>query len=83
MEYQFLMKSITPLQFTSETEIFDIQIDNQETYQLPASSIEDAVSILYAFQGEVMVNEDIILSKGESRIIDNEEITLFTSDQVE
>lgn len=43
--------SKTEIQFTSETEIYDIQIDNHEIYKTPVTALENAILILYVFQG--------------------------------
>ncbi|MDX2188310.1 MAG: pirin family protein [Bacteroidota bacterium] len=67
------------LNFTSETEIFDITINNNQIYNLPETQIKNAVFILYTFQGSLKVNDTINLGKGECVIFDETKIH-FTSE---
>jgi redox-sensitive bicupin YhaK (pirin superfamily) len=76
-------KPITPLQFTSETDIYDIQINNSDNYETPISELENPVSILYLFQGAVTVNNEINLIKGECVIFDDDRLILNTTDTAE
>ena len=73
----------TKLNFTSETEIFDMHITNQDYYELPKTSIKNPIAILYTFQGEMVVNNEIKLTKGESLIIKNEKIKIKTTKTAE
>jgi redox-sensitive bicupin YhaK (pirin superfamily) len=68
------------MNFTSETEIFDITINNQQTFSLPESQIKDAVFVLYAFQGSCKVNNILQLSKKEC-IVSDERGLIFSTDK--
>ncbi len=71
------------LNFTSETEIFDITITEGKTFSLPKTNIENATFILYAFQGNVKVNEILEFGKGECLIFDETNISFITSSKAE
>lgn len=73
----------TKIQFTSETEIYDIQIDNNEIYKTPISELENSTSILYVFQGEISVENDLTLTKGECIIFDEKQVSLSTNSTAE
>lgn len=73
----------TKIQFTSETEIYDIQIDNNEIYKTPISQLENSTSILYVFQGEISVENDLTLTKGECIIFDEKQVSLHTNSTAE
>lgn len=66
--------------FTSETEIYDMTINNDETFILPETEIENPIFLLYSFQGNILVNENISLSKEES-IVTDEIDTSFSSNK--
>jgi hypothetical protein len=69
----------THLRFTSETEIFDLTLSAGQTLGLPDTGITNAVYVLYAFQGSLLVNGNIALSKGESIVTDEAGVTFSTS----
>jgi redox-sensitive bicupin YhaK (pirin superfamily) len=74
-----------PLQIRSDTWLMDMRLDQGMTTQLPKPPAGNTVSLFYVFNGEIQVNEDIILAAGESVLIENEEPvfnSLSTSDTV-
>lgn len=73
----------TKIQFTSETEIYDIQIDNNEIYKTPISELENAILILYVFQGQIAVENDLTLTKGECIIFDEKQLSFNTNSTAE
>lgn len=73
----------TPLQFTSETDIYDIQINNTESYQLPVSDLESQTAILYVFQGSITVNNKLPLTKAECIIFEDERVTFNATNGAE
>mgnify|MGYP003575992108 CR=1 FL=1 len=75
--------SKTAIQFTSETEIYDIQIDNHEIYKTPISKLDDAISILYVFQGQISVENDLTLTKGECIIFDEKQVSFNANSTAE
>jgi quercetin 2,3-dioxygenase len=72
-----------PLRFTSETEIYDIQINNPETYQTPKSLLANQAAILYVFQGNVRINDELSLTKGECIVFEHEQISFNTTSEAE
>src|SRR5690554_3835276 len=62
----------TPLQFTSETWIYDIKVDKKTQFTLPDYPQENLTALLYVFQGEIELNNSVKLVKEESVIIENE-----------
>lgn len=73
----------TNLAFTSETEVFDITINDKQLFYLPESALENPVFILYAFQGTCKVNESLALNKGECLIFDEPNISFTTDTEAE
>lgn len=73
----------TKLNFTSETEIFDITITENKNYSLPQTDIKNAFFILYVFQGNLKVNNTILLDKGECVIFDENNISFSTNKNAE
>lgn len=73
----------TKIQFTSETEIYDIQIDNNEIYKIPVSELKNTTSILYVFHGSIIVNNEFSLIKGECIIFDENQISFNTNSTAE
>jgi len=72
-----------PLQLRSETWIYDTRIKSEKTIELPALPKEKLTLLLYVFQGEVLVNDSIALTKGESLFIKEEESLSIQSAQAE
>ena len=79
-------KTTCPLHIRSKTWIYDMRLDigKKEAY-LPQIHNDFSTCLFYVFEGKVKINDDIVLSKGESIIIKDEEIkvkALQTSDIV-
>ncbi len=66
----------TQLQFSSETWIFDTKLTSGKTIELPVLPKNELTGLLYVFQGNVVLNNDITLQKGESVIFKNEQIDI-------
>ena len=73
----------TTLQFTSHTWIYDIKLDNNKKLTLPDLAKENLTCLLYVFNGKINVNNTIGLSKKDSLLIKNEEITIETTEETE
>jgi len=71
------------LKFSSDTWICDMNLTSREVYTLPALPKENLTGILYAFQGDLLVNKTLRLSKGESVIFKNETVTFKTDTKAE
>jgi redox-sensitive bicupin YhaK (pirin superfamily) len=69
----------SPLHIRSKTSIYDMRLEAQKEAVLPELQNSTSTLLFYVFDGEVLVNEDIVLSKGESIIIKNEEIKFKAS----
>jgi len=63
----------TPLQFSSETWIYDFKAVNKTNFNLPEFPKSGLTAILYIFQGIAEINEEIKLEKGESIVFDDNE----------
>ena len=66
----------TQLQFSSETWIYDTKLTNGKTIELPDLPKNELTGLLYVFQGNVVLNNDINLLKGESVLFKNEQIDI-------
>lgn len=66
----------TKLQFSSETWLYDIQLTNEKTIDLPTFPKEGLTGLLYVFQGSAQINDDINLIKGESIVFNQETIEI-------
>lgn len=64
--------SEAPLQFSGDTWIFDMQVTEEKTVQLPALSNSNLSFILYVFDGSATIN-NFSLFKGDSVLIKEEE----------
>lgn len=73
----------TPLQMSSDTWIYDMQITPNKEFLLPEIPKEGAAYLLYTFQGEMTVNNQIPLAKGESLFIRDETIVFKTDTHAE
>lgn len=71
------------LKFSSETEIFDISINNNEIYTLPESKLKNKAQILYVFQGSIIINNKIHLEKGESIVFEEDEVQFLSKKNAE
>lgn len=76
-------QSVTPLHFTSATDIFDLTITDNALYQLPKSDLANQLHILYVFQGSLLANHNIALTKGESLIFENEPVVFSSAEGAE
>jgi len=65
--------SQTPLQFSSETWIYDFKAVDKTNFNLPELPKSGLTAILYVFQGNAEINEEIKLEKGESIVFDDNE----------
>jgi redox-sensitive bicupin YhaK (pirin superfamily) len=74
-----------PLQIRSDTWLMDMRLNQGITVHLPKPPAENITFLFYVFDGQIQVNEDIILAAGESVLIENEKPvfnSLSTSDTV-
>lgn len=74
-------KEQSKLQFSSQTWIYDTQITTGNKMQLPEYPKPDFGYLLYVYQGSVIINENIILSKGESLFIKDENVGFITESE--
>ena len=65
-----------PLQIRSNTWIYDMKLEQGEQRSLSVLSLKDATCLVYVFDGSLAVNETTLLQKGESVVVENEEILL-------
>ena len=66
--------SQTPLQFSSETWIYDFKAETLVDFILPEFPKSGLTAILYIFQGFATINQEYQLNKGESIVFDDNEI---------
>jgi redox-sensitive bicupin YhaK (pirin superfamily) len=74
-----------PLEIRSSTWIEDIQMTKDNEQSLPQLPIQNPTILFYVFEGEVKVNDDLVLKTGESILIEKESPTFYalqTSDVV-
>ena len=74
-----------PLEIRSDTQIQDIRLLEGSSATLPMTADEEHSFLVYVFDGKVQVNDEFILEKGESVLIEKESPTfkaLQTSDVV-
>lgn len=67
-----------PLQIRSHTWIMDRRAENGEQMLLPEVPFENVAFLLYVFSGEIEVNGNMLLTTGESVLIE-EEYPVFTA----
>ncbi len=72
-------KAAAPLHIKSKTSIYDMRLEAEKYTVLPELQTNTPTLLFYVFHGEVRVNEDTILSKGESIIIKDEKIKFKAS----
>jgi redox-sensitive bicupin YhaK (pirin superfamily) len=65
-----------PLQIRSSTWIYDMRLEQGKQQSLPVSPVRNATCLVYVFDGSLSVNENIIIKKGESLVVENEEILI-------
>ncbi len=83
-------RAVSKLTLTSETEIFDLKVKQKDVITLPPTKLQHAVYILYAFQGELLINNEKRVAKSECIITDeanlffsakeNSEVVVFITD---
>jgi redox-sensitive bicupin YhaK (pirin superfamily) len=61
-----------PLQIRSNTWLMDMRLEKEKQSELPLAPGENTTFLFYVFSGKVQVMEDIILTAGESVLIENE-----------
>ena len=66
----------TPLQFSSQTWIYDTTLSSGTTIGLPDLEKGNLTGLLYTFQGHVEINNNTTLHKGESIIFNGEPISI-------
>ena len=74
-----------PLHIRSKTSIYDIRLDVEKDATLPELQEDNPTLLFYVFDGKVLVNKNMELTRGESIIIKNEKIkfkSLQTADIV-
>ena len=63
-----------PLKIRSNTWIYDMSLEQGKQQSLPVLPIGNATCLVYVFDGSVTVNGNINLQKGESLLVEDEEI---------
>lgn len=63
-----------PLQIRSNTWIYDINLERGKQQSLPALPIGNATCLVYVFDGSLAINETTVIQKGESVVVEDEEI---------
>jgi redox-sensitive bicupin YhaK (pirin superfamily) len=74
-----------PLEIRSDTQIQDIRLEMGSSKSLPLVPADNQSLLLYVFEGKIQVNDELILEKGESVLIEKASPTftaLQTSDVV-
>jgi redox-sensitive bicupin YhaK (pirin superfamily) len=61
-----------PLQIRSNTWLMDLRLEKGEEIFLPESPAENVAFLFYVFDGEVTINDNIVLNPGESALLENE-----------
>lgn len=59
-----------PLEIRSDTSVQDIRLEKGNSETLPGLANANQRSLLYVFEGQIQVNDDFILEKGESVLIE-------------
>lgn len=67
-----------PLQIRSNTWLMDVRLEKGEDILLPQPPADNAVFLFYVFNGEVQVTHEILLTPGESVLIEKED-PIFTA----
>lgn len=73
----------TPLQFSSETWIYDIQLLEEKVITLPELPKQELTGLLYVFQGSIQLNNGTHVEKGESIVFKNENIVVSAIEKAE
>jgi quercetin 2,3-dioxygenase len=61
-----------PLQIRSNTWLMDMRLEKRKEVVLPMTPAENAVFLFYIFNGQVQVNENMVLTTGESVLVEDE-----------
>ena len=61
-----------PLQIRSNTWLMDMRLEKRKEIVLPTAPAENAAFLFYVFNGQVQVNENMILATGESVLVEEE-----------
>ncbi|MBL4676839.1 MAG: pirin family protein [Mucilaginibacter sp.] len=69
----------TAFQFSSQTWIYDVRLSAGKDFKLPVLPAGDLTLLLYVFQGEINVNDNLPLHKQEGLIINKEDTAIHTS----
>jgi redox-sensitive bicupin YhaK (pirin superfamily) len=69
-----------PLQIRSNTWLMDLRLEKGEEIFLPELLAENVAFLFYIFDGEVSINDNIMLNTGESALIENESPTFRASE---
>lgn len=69
--------------FSSQTWLYDTKLTEGSDIQLPLQGKEELTALLYVFQGEIVLNNDLVLSKKDSVIFKNEFPTIRAESDAE
>tara|TARA_R110002073_G_scaffold275777_1_gene439540 strand:+ start:131 stop:721 length:591 start_codon:yes stop_codon:yes gene_type:complete len=67
-------------QFSSTTWIFDVRLAFTSKIDLPKSIDDGLVALLYVFNGEITINNEVILGKKDSIVIENEKVIISANE---
>lgn len=73
----------TTFQFSSQTWLYDVKLLKDSSIQVPELSKENLTALLYVFQGAVVVNDNIALTKKDSLLYQNEKVVIKASEDAE
>ncbi|WP_192348791.1 pirin family protein [Algoriphagus sp. Y33] len=65
-----------PLQIRSNTWLMDLRLERGEEIGLPEAPSDDSAFLFYVFEGEIVMNETVVLTTGESVLIERENPTI-------
>lgn len=68
--------SDSQLKFTSETWIYDISLKQSKEIDIPDFDKSKMTGLLYVFQGKVLLNANLSLTKGESIVFRDEDLKI-------
>lgn len=71
------------MKFRSQTYIYDIKIEGNNSIFLPQLPQDNLTLLLYVFQGNILVDDFLSVAKAESVIIKNEINTIIKTDNAE
>ena len=67
-----------PLLIRSSTWLMDMRLEKEKQSELPPAPADYTTFLFYVFSGKVQVNENIILTAGESVLIENEALLFYS-----